>query len=319
MGSEGTLPNTGTSAVSQRKDVERLSSLLTASDVRGFAAHDEALRLRTENRSLSEAVERSTRLLNSLRTEYDRLRAETAEKVGEGSSALSERVRLRSHLVEIERELERVNSRAEDAARSYVTEKKKTEALERVCMGLRRRVAIAEEKAQDEKKLQEALMAREAAESQLIESKVEAERWRARSSAADISRERAETAERLEREQRDKVAALGREVTSRESLLRQGLQERHKLKKYMANYEKELEEKEMTIVKLRGVIKHQGYQREELDWSQQSGEEKTKSHVSDEDTTSLTIEKGFRAQNEDIVRSIFFRSWQSLDLCIAHV
>lgn len=309
MGSEGTPPSTGAiDAVSHRKDIERLSSLLEASEARGDAAQEEAGRLRAENNSLSEAVERSARLLNSLRTEYDRLRAETAEKVGHGSAALSETVRLRSHVVEIERELQRVMSRAEDASRCYVVEKQKAEALERVCMGLRRRVAIAEEKAQDEKKLQEALMARELAEAQLVEAKVEAERWRARSSAADITRERAETAERLERAQRDKIAALERELDSRESLLRQGMQEGNKLKKYMANYEKELEEKEMSIVRLRGLIKRRGYEEEEEGWSHQSGEAHAKSLGSDEDTASLSMPTGLGTHNEDRVSLTFLFS-----------
>lgn len=237
------------------QDDERPDALRRSSQSRDDAAREEADRLLAEKNSIAAELDRTTRLLNTLRDEYDKLRSESSEKEGQGSAALSETVRLRSRVVEVERELEAVTAREEDMTRSYIAEKKQREALERLCVTLRSKVAVAEGKAQDEKTVQEAVTAREAAEAQVIEAKMEAERWRARSSAVDITRERAEDAERSERLQREKTVALQRELESRELLIRQLLQEKKTLTGYMRNYENELEEKETELARVRSVIK----------------------------------------------------------------
>lgn len=244
---------------SQRPDITRLSELLEASEARGDAAQEEMERLRRENASLSSAVERSGRFLTTLRADYDRLKQEGSKRANEDSVAAAETARLRGQVAELERETKRLNERADDSDAKFVAEKKKSAALERVCMDLRRRAALAEEKAENGKRVREANLARELAEAQLAEIKVEAERWRAKSSAAEVARERAEASERTERAQREKIVALERELESREALHRQVALERKKLQAYMSKYERELEEKEAKLAKLRGWIKERGF------------------------------------------------------------
>lgn len=303
VGSDDMFPSAVTSRDgSQRKELDRLNSLLEASEARGDAIQEEAERLREENASLSSALDRSARLLNNLRSEYDRLRAETTERAGKGSAVVAETARLRSQAVDIERELQRMTSRADEADKRFVEERKKSAALERVCLGLRRRVAVAEDKAQDSRKMHDAILARELAEAQLAETKVDAERWRARSSAADVARERAEAAERSERIQREKIATLERELESREGLLRQGMHEKKKLQEYMSNYEKELERKEMKLARLRSWIKERGYQEDRPRRQRRRDDEIERALVSEDETDlgtgSLSIEKDLTDEND---------------------
>lgn len=245
-------------AIDPQSHVIRLSSLLDASEARGDAIQEEAARLRVENKTLEQAADRSARLLASLRVEYDRLRENSSSETVKESSAVAEVTRLRVQLVEFERELQRISAKAETAERKYAEERQKKAALERVCMGLRRRVAISEEKAQDGYRVQEALLARETAEAHLAEARAEAERWRAKCSATGVLRERAEAAERSEHSLREKVSALEKEIESREGILRHDLVEKRRLKEFMANYERELEEKEVKLAKLRRVVHRKG-------------------------------------------------------------
>ncbi|CDF34997.1 unnamed protein product [Chondrus crispus] len=291
---------------SQRKEMDRLQSMLEASEARGDALQEETERLRSENSSLSATVDRSARLLDNMRLDYDRLRAESLEQAGKGSMTVAEAARLRSQVVDTERALRRMTARADDADKRFVEERKKATALERVCLGLRRRVAIAEEKAQDSKRVQDAILARELAEAQLAETKVEAERWRARSSAADVARERAEAAERSERVQRDKISSLERELESREALLKQSMHEKKRLLQNMGIYEKELEKKEMRLARLRSYIEEQRYQQRRSRRHVSADDRFARVMESDNDTelgtaASLSIEKDDTEDNDHAV------------------
>lgn len=211
--------------------------------------------LRSQIETLQSASDRTSKLLTSSRTQSDKLRQKLAEENGRANAAFADVARLRTQIVDVEHEMRALNQRADVAERGLVEEQKKTAALERVCMSLRRRAAIAETHAEDAKKMREAVVAREVAETNLAESKAEAEKWRIKSTATDVLRERAEAAERSERTLREKVDTLERELESRESLLRQNIVERRKLKEYMTKYERELEEKERRIVKLKRSMK----------------------------------------------------------------
>eukprot|EP00177_Eucheuma_denticulatum_P006642 GFKZ01012077.1.p1 GENE.GFKZ01012077.1~~GFKZ01012077.1.p1 ORF type:complete len:389 (+),score=95.56 GFKZ01012077.1:151-1317(+) len=238
-------------------NIERLSALLEAAEARADAANAESENLRRENASLTSAIETSSRLLNNLRSDYDRLKTqETPQRQpSDECVSLAETARLRSQVGQLEREVVRLNQRADDSDKRYVGERRKCVALERVCMDLRRRVALAEEKAVDGKRVEEAVLAREVAEAELAEIKVEMERWRAKCSAVEVMRERADVAERAERVQRERVGALEREVESRERLLREAVVERNKLRAYLGKYERELEEKERKVGKLKMWIR----------------------------------------------------------------
>lgn len=299
-GSDDMYPSAVTSRdSSQRPDIDRVSALLEASEARGDAAQEEAERLRKENTSLNSAVERSARLLTVLRTDYDRLKQESLKNTSENSVAVAETVRLRSQIAELEREVERLNERADDSDSKFVAEKKKSAALERVCMDLRRKVALAEEKAENGKRVREANLARELAEAQLAEIKVEAERWRAKSSVAEVARERAEASERTERVQREKVAALERELESRETLLRQVALERKKLQAYMSKYERELEDKEAKLAKLRGWIKERGFKQKKIRYRDRTEIELERALESDNETEWTDIELSVEKENID--------------------
>eukprot|EP00178_Gracilaria_changii_P018884 TRINITY_DN545_c0_g1_i2.p1 TRINITY_DN545_c0_g1~~TRINITY_DN545_c0_g1_i2.p1 ORF type:complete len:494 (-),score=73.98 TRINITY_DN545_c0_g1_i2:441-1922(-) len=235
--------------------ITRLSTLLEASEARAEAAQHEAERLRKENDALRQSADRAARLLEGVRADYDRVIEERNKKTSKEEEALADAARLRSELVEMERQLQQVSQRAAQAEQALAEKKQKSQALERVCMGLRRRVAVSEEKALDATRLQEALLARDTAESRLAETRAEAERLRAKCGATDVLRERADAAERSERSLRDRLIALEKEVESREALLRQGLLEKRRLKEYIARYERQLEEKDLKIARLRRVSK----------------------------------------------------------------
>eukprot|EP00737_Agarophyton_chilense_P001456 gb/GEZJ01001635.1/.p2 GENE.gb/GEZJ01001635.1/~~gb/GEZJ01001635.1/.p2 ORF type:complete len:465 (-),score=91.60 gb/GEZJ01001635.1/:433-1827(-) len=239
----------------ERQHISRLSTLLEASEARVEAAQHEAKRLRRDNDALRQSVDRSARLLEGMRADYDRVIDERNKKTSKEEEALADAVRLRSELVELERQMQQLSQRATRTEKALAEEKQKSHALERVCMGLRRRVAIAEEKAQDATRLQEAFLARDTAESRLAETRAEAERLRAKCGATDVLRERADAAERSERSLRDRLLALEKEVESREALLRQGLLERRRLKEYITGYERQLEEKDLKIARLRRTAK----------------------------------------------------------------
>lgn len=241
--------------VEESQHIARLSTLLEAADARTEAAQHELKRLRRENETLRQTADRSARLLGALRAEYDILVEESQHKTSKEEQAIADAARLRAELVEVERQLQQVSQRATQTDRALAEEKQKSRALERVCMGLRRRVAVAEDKAQDATRLQEAIVARDTAESRLAEIRAEAERLRARCGATDVLRERAEAAERAERSLRDRLIALEKEVESREALLRQGLLERRRLKDYLTKCERQLEQKDYKIAKLRRSAK----------------------------------------------------------------
>lgn len=237
------------------KQFRRLSALLEASETRAEVARHEAQRVRRENEELRLTADRSVRLLSSLRAEYDRLVEERNHKTSKEEEALADTARLRTELVEVERQLQQMSQRSILTDRTLAEKKQKSQALERVCIGLRRRVAVAENKAQDASRMQEAIVARDTAESRLAETRAEAERLRARCAAVDVLKERADAAERAERSLRDKLGALEKEVESREDLLRQGLLERRRLKEYISKYERRLEEKDLKMAKLRRTSK----------------------------------------------------------------
>ena len=211
--------------------------------------------LRSQVESLQSALDRTSRLLTSSRTQSDKFRQKLAEESGRANAAFADVARLRTQIVDVEHEMRNLNQRVDVAERGFVEEQKKSAALERVCISLRRRAAIAETHAEDAKKMREAVVAREIAETSLAECRAEAEKWGIKSTATDVLRERAEAAERSERTLREKVDTLERELESRESLLRQNIVERRKLKEYMTKYERELEEKERRIVKLKRTMK----------------------------------------------------------------
>lgn len=238
-------------------NIERLSALLEAAEARADVANAETENLRRENASLTSAIETSSRLLDNLRNDYDKLKTqnEIQQQPSRDCVSLAETARLRGQVGQLEREVVRLNQRADDSDKQYVGERRKCVALERVCMDLRRRVALAEEKAVDGKRVEEAVLGREVAEAELAEVKVEIEKWRAKSCAMEVMRERAEGAERAERVQRERVEALEREVESRERLLREAVVERNRLRGYLGKYERELEEKERRLGKLKMLIR----------------------------------------------------------------
>ena len=114
-------------------------------------------------------------------------------------------------------------------------------------MGLRRRVALAEQATVKSQELKDAMNAKRAAESALVDARTEAEQMRARLVSVDTVRERAEVAERSERSLRQRVKALENKIDGRNGLIQQMLTERQKLTKLMAMYERELAKKEARM------------------------------------------------------------------------
>lgn len=277
------------------KHIQRLTARLNASEAKSAIAHREADRLRKESESHQEKVGRLTRLLSSLRVDYDRIKQQTSIDASKVSAVETEATRLRVELVENERELQRVTSRASEAERLLAEEKQKTSALERVCMGLRRQVALAEEKAVEGQRLQDAILARETAETRLAEMRAEAERWRVKCGVTDALRGRAEAAERNETSLRDRISSLERELESREGIIRQGLIERRKLKEFMGKYERELEEKEVKLAKLRLLARKDNGRRRRTgnDGEDQDFGTAVRSETDGESNLSFGFELGF--------------------------
>lgn len=239
-----------------QRDVERLQNILFATERRVEAAAREIDILRAENRSLANSHERATRALESVRKEHDTALARASEERGLSDRSSSEIARLRGEVAELERELKRRDDALAVSESRACEDRKRASALERVSMSLRRRVAIAEENFTDASKVQEAIVARESAESNLVEARADAERWRARATAVDSLRDRATRAEQGERDMRQRGAILEREISSRDALIKQGLAERKKLKEFMVKYEQQLDAKDKKVDKLRSLVRN---------------------------------------------------------------
>lgn len=237
-----------------KKDMERLQNILFATERRVEMANNEVESVRAQHRALASSHERATKALDTLRAEHDGAVSRMRDACERGERATGEMARLRGEVLELERALHSRDDKLHQAERRATTDRNRAAALETVSMSLRRRVAISEEKMVDARTVHDAAVAREHAESELVAAKGETERWRARASATDTVRDRAGRAELAEHDLRKRVSLLEREISSRDVLLKQGLGERKKLKEFMSKYERELDEKDATIAKLRATI-----------------------------------------------------------------
>lgn len=204
--------------------------------------------LRVQNERLRQAANRFEPQYQSLKADYDRLKEAFDQKERFASNELT---RVKVTQLESEKRLQEAHTQLEQVERDRARQSKRASALERVCIGLRSKLAIAEQRARDGDRLQEAVLARETAEIQLAELRAESEQLRVRCSASDVFKERADAAESSERALRDKVGAMARELQSREALLKQSLIEKKKLREYMARYERQLREKELKLGRMR--------------------------------------------------------------------
>lgn len=226
---------------------EHRQAALEAAETRADYAETEVIRLRAENDVLRAASDKSARLLEDLRQELARLRRDVAPA--------ADAVRLRVRLAEREKELSEVSDRTRAAEREAAEEGRRRSALERVCIGLRSKAALAEERLKDVGKLQNAELAREEAETRLAELRAEVERLRVKVGAVEVFKERAEASEKCEHGLRDKITAMDRELEQREALVQQGLVERRRLKEFLTRYEREVGEKDRKIMKLRRALR----------------------------------------------------------------
>lgn len=233
------------------RDVERLQSLLFTTERKLDASRQEVDALRATADSSSLRFDNQTRIIESLRREIDNAASRAADADTRIAQLEAELVRLRADSAEWEREAVRRGDEADQAQQKMAEETVRRTTLERVVMGLRRRVALAEEAASKSQSLKDAVAARRAAESALVDARTEAERMRARLASVDALRERAETAERAERSLRQRFTALEREIEGREGVIRQTRAERQKLTQMMTLYERELAQKEASIAALR--------------------------------------------------------------------
>lgn len=238
-----------------QREVDRLQNMLFATERKLEARSAECTDLKATAGRLGSRHERDMRQLETLRSEV-RTARETGDIERERAErAVAEAARLRTELVDVERELARQTAECDELRRVSLGQKQKIAGLERVMMGLRRRVAMADGQVEAAKRAESAVAARHAAESALVEARSQLERFRARAVAVDSLRERAAAAERSEHELRDKVALLEREIESKDAVVRQDLAERRKLNEFMIRYEKQLEEKEATISSLRRQLR----------------------------------------------------------------
>lgn len=238
-----------------QREVDRLQNMLFATERKLEARAAECTDLKATAGRLGSRHERDMRQLETLRSEV-RTARETGDIERERAErAVAEAARLRTELVDVERELARQTAECDELRRVSLGQKQKIAGLERVMMGLRRRVAMADGQVEAAKRAESAVAARHAAESALVEARAQLERFRARVVAVDSLRERATAAEHSERELRDKVALLEREIESKDAVVRQDLAERRKLNEFMIRYEKQLEEKEATISSLRRQLR----------------------------------------------------------------
>lgn len=238
-----------------QQEVDRLKNILFATERKLEARTEECTDLRTTINRLSVRHERDARQMESLRCEVVAAREATDVERERAERSLADTARLRTELVDVERELTRQIAETDGACRKLAVQQQKTAALERVVMGLRRRVAVADSNIDAAKRAENAIAARHAAESALVEARTQVERLRARTAAVDALRDRAISAERAERELRDKVSVLEREIDSKDAVVRQSLAERRKLNEFMARYEKQLEEKEGKMIKLQRQLR----------------------------------------------------------------
>lgn len=242
-------------AVGARDEAARLATLVAAGGARERELRAALETARAETAAAVRGAERSGRQLAVVRAECDRLAREAEERRAREAGTMSELVRLRGEVCELENELKGLRQAVTAAEGGAREEKRLRGALERVCMGLRRRVAVAEEEAKKGADVDAAVCAKEAAEATLAAAKADVEDMRVRAAAASALKERADAAERAERSLRERVSALEREVDAREVLVRQGAAERNKLKAFMTKYELELDDKEKKLARLRQWVR----------------------------------------------------------------
>lgn len=154
--------------------------------------------------------------LQELRVERDlqtraaaRAHAEVARLRGGGGADVA---RLRSEGVRYQREAEEMLQGRLKAEREASEQRRAVRALERVCMGLRERVARAEVKAQRGAALEAANMGRDAARAALGEVKAACEELRGRAAVAEAARDAARDEVKRERARRDVVEERARAV-----------------------------------------------------------------------------------------------------------
>lgn len=238
-----------------QRDVDRLQNILFATERKLEARIEECADLRATTARLASRHEREQRQLETLRGEIKSVGDAADVERGRAERAVAEAARLRTELVDVERELGRQTSETDELRRTLLAQKQKNAALERVVIGLRRRVAMADAHVEAAKRVESAVAAQHAAESALVEARTQLERFRARAAAVDSLRDRTAAVERNGHELRDKIASLEREIESKDAVVRQGMAERRKLNEFMGRYEKQLEEKEAQINGLRQQLR----------------------------------------------------------------
>lgn len=231
--------------------------------VAGSALHDdnnwsesalfqEIRRLRAEAAEHARAATSATRLLDALRAEHDRmLRDTTGPKALADARQISElvvqREQLRADLEASRATLCETEKRAESRDAAHV-------ALERVCIDLRRRLAVAHEHKKMAYQCENAVIAREVAEAALADVKAEIEEMRLELVAAQ-AREADVDLICAERDGlKTRVKTLERELKARDKLIREADVERSRVSRYLLRYENELHAKELKIHNLSRLV-----------------------------------------------------------------
>lgn len=244
MSSPPQEPDAGVDLANRGSHVETSDNTSSREDA---LAH-EIDRLRAEAAEHARVAASASRLLENLRSEHDRfVRDATGSKAKADAKQISELVIQREQL---RAELETSQNALLEAEKRLDARNTAHDALERVCMDLRRRLAVAHEHKQKAADHEKAVLAQETAEARLADAKAENDELRVKLAAAKSSTANFDKVCAERSSLKTRVKALERELKARDKFLTNMDAEQARLTRHLSRLESQLHNKEITVQKL---------------------------------------------------------------------
>lgn len=218
----------------------------------GARLRDEIEQLRAEVQTHARAAARAAKVVDALRVARDGGQGQSNVHVRDAGDV--DRIEKEAVAAAVEKERKRARA-ANEAAKAS---RRQCAALERVCVGLRSRLAVAEERATRGLLLDQETRGKKMVEAELERVKAERERCEARAIAAEAAADDTEDQNRAQREAEARAAILEEELRSRDRLLREMDADRARLSSYLLRYEDQFQQKETEILELTRLLAQSG-------------------------------------------------------------
>lgn len=228
--------------------IRDLRARLVSSEERERTLRGTIRALRAERDAQTRAAARANAKLQSLKSEVPDIGENERMKI-EIERLRGDVARLRSDGISLQRALERSRSKCTDSLREIADLTKAKSAIERVCMKLRSRVAIAEKEARRASQIDDAIAARDRARAELVVVKAECDEQTARAEDAELKRD--EALRRASEAEKNAEIARNKVISDDDAIV-----ELRRVKRDLKNAMKTIEEQDDRIDILREHIRN---------------------------------------------------------------